>query len=266
MATYSEITWPFDPDAAKSITCYVTKAPGKAKLYVWYDEPTKWHYTLSAGRNSERSHTGFLPNITTTDPGLAVEAAIEAVNKNNSWNIYGSNKMAFDPTDLAKTARILDDTDDVMINPELQAQVGDANDVRISTFAQFSPNPGNTQLPNPMSPLEGDEIFFAYMIPGAAFQSRDGGQWNVVDYPWQGYVQIENRWYPRIQGRVSMNDVRRSIEQWIEPIQQFVPAPPPGVDYGAQLVKIVDGPTNYGRPDELSKGESGYSSETNGGW
>jgi hypothetical protein len=175
--------------------------------------------------------------------------------------------MAFDPELLAKTARVLDDElDSPNSNPELQAMVGDPDDTRISTFVQFQPNPGNTLLPNPLSPLQGDEIFFAYMIPGAAFQARDGSQWNIIDYPWIGYVQIENRWYPRLQGRVSINDVRRSIEQWIEPIQQYVPAPPPGVDYGAQLVKITDGPTNYGRPDELSKGETGYSSDVNGGW
>jgi hypothetical protein len=111
--------------------------------------------------------------------------------------------------------------------------------------------------------LEGDEIFFAYMIPGA----RDGSQWDILDYLWQGYIHIENRWYPRLQGRVSIGDIRRSMEQWIEPIQQYVPPPPPGVDYGALLVKITDGPTNIGRPDELSKGEMGIGkSDVSGGW
>jgi hypothetical protein len=174
--------------------------------------------------------------------------------------------MAFDAETLAKTARVLDESDEVNINPDLQKLVGDASDSRISTFVQFEPNPGNMQLPNPLSPLQGDEIFFAYMIPGAAFQARDGSQWNILDYPWQGYLQIENRWYPRLGGRVGINDIRRSIEQWIEPIQQYVPAPPPGVDYGALLVKITDGPTNYGRPDELSKGEAGHSLDVPSGW
>lgn len=168
---------------------------------------------------------------------------------------------------LAKTARVLDDSETPNSNPDLQAIVGDPHDTRTSTFAQFKPNPGSMQLPNPMSPIEGDEVFFAYMIPGATFQSRDGSQWNILDYPFQGMVQIENRWYPRIQGQVSLNDVRRSIEQWIEPIQQFIPAPPPGVDYGALLVKITDGPTNYGRPDELSQGEMGMGkSDISGAW
>lgn len=178
--------------------------------------------------------------------------------------------MAFDPQDLAetlsKTARVLDDTDGGNASAELQAMVGDPDDFRTSTFVQFKPNPGSMQLPNPMSPVEGDEIFFAYMIPGAAFQALDGSQWNILDYPWQGMVHIENRWHPRLQGQVSVNDVRRSIEQWIEPIQQYVPAPPPGVDYGALPVKIMDGPTTYGRPDELADGKMGHPDATTGGW
>jgi hypothetical protein len=176
--------------------------------------------------------------------------------------------MSFDPTDLAatlsKTARVLDESDLPNSNPELQSMVGDPDDARISTFAQMKPNPGNMQLPNPLSPVEGDEIFFAYMLPGAKFQAHDGSQWNILDYPWQGKVQIENVWYPRINAQVSLNDIRRSIEQWVEPVQQFVPAPPPGVDYGALPVKIVDGPTNYGRPDELSTGSP--RSDVPSGW
>src|SRR5258708_4881028 len=79
--------------------------------------------------------------------------------------------MSFDPTDLAvtlsKVARVLDESDLPNGNPELQAMVGDPDDHRTSPFAQFKPNPGDTQLPNPLSPVEGDEMFFAYMIPGA---------------------------------------------------------------------------------------------------
>jgi hypothetical protein len=175
--------------------------------------------------------------------------------------------MAFDAETLAKTARILDESDMPNVNPDLQATVGDPDDFRSSAFAQFKPNPGNMQLPNPLSPIEGDQIFFAYMIPGAKFQARDGSQWNILDYPWQGMVHIENVWYPRLNAQVNLNDVRRSIEQWVEPIQAFIPPPPVGVDYGALPVKIVDGPTNYGRPDETSKGEIGtYPSDISGGW
>jgi hypothetical protein len=174
--------------------------------------------------------------------------------------------MSFDPELLAKTARVLDESDTPNSNPKLQAIVGDPDDTRVSTFAQFGPNPGSMQLPNPLSPVEGDEMFWAYMIPGATFQANDGSQWNILDYPWMGNVEIENRWYPRIHAWVSIHDIRRSIEQWVEPVQQYIPAPAPGVDYGAMLVKITDGPTNYGRPDELSKGHTGFGSDTKGGW
>jgi len=177
--------------------------------------------------------------------------------------------MDFDVKALAKTARVLDESDIPNGNPTLQVIVGDPDDYRSSPFAQFKPNPGNTQLPNPLSPVEGDEMFFAYMIPGAKFQAHDGSQWNVLDYPWQGIVHIENVWYPRINAQVSLNDVRRSIEQWVEPVQVFIAAPAPGIDYGSLPVKIVDGPANYGGPDQLSKGEGGYStggSDVTGGW
>ena len=83
-------------------------------------------------------------------------------------------------------------------------------------------------------------------------KSHDGSQWMILDYPYQGMVQLENSWYPKISPQVNVYDVRRSIEQWIEPIQQYVPAPPPGVDYSAMRVKIVDGPGTYGSGDELS--------------
>src|SRR5271157_1738025 len=168
-----------------------------------------------------------------------------------------------------KTAGILCVDDAPNGSPDLQAMVGDPNDTRTSTFAQFAPNPGDMSLPNPLSPIDGDQIFYAYMQPGAAFQSHDGQQWTILDYPWNGVVHIENRWYPHISPQVSLYDVRRSIDQWIEPIQQTVPPPPPGVDYGALLVKQVDGETNIGRPDELAgkvKPEMGIGANVSGGW
>jgi hypothetical protein len=138
-----------------------------------------------------------------------------------------------------KTAAILTTDDHPSTNMELQVIVGDPDDVAISTFAQFRPNPHDEQIPNPLSPIQGDEIFFMYMDPGAVFQSHDGQQWIIEEYDWDGRVELTNRWYPRMNAQVSVNDVRRSIAAWIEPIQQTVPPPPPGVDYGAQLVKVV---------------------------
>jgi hypothetical protein len=150
----------------------------------------------------------------------------------------------FDNNDLAdalvKTARVLDDTDQVNVSADLQQMLGDADDTRVSTFAQFKPNPNTSQIPNPMSPIEGDDIFWAYMISGAAYQANDGSQWTILDYDWEGKVEVENRWYPRIHAVVSVADVRRSIDSWIEPIQQKVPPPPAGVDYAALPVRIVE--------------------------
>ena len=166
--------------------------------------------------------------------------------------------MAFDASELAKTARVLDESDIPNSDPELQAMVGDPDDYRSSPFAQFKPNPGNMQLPNPLSPVEGDEMFFAYMMPGAKFQSRDGSQWNVLDYPWQGMVHIENVWYPHINAQVNLNDIRRSIEQWVEPVQVFIAPPPIGVDYGAMPVKIMDGTYKLWTPRRSFQGRDGH--------
>jgi hypothetical protein len=151
--------------------------------------------------------------------------------------------MIIDTKDLAagvaKSASILCDIEPEG-NPELQRMVGDPDDTYVSNFAQLKPNPGTLQLPNPLSPIEGDEIFFTYLIPGAVFQSHDGQQWIIEAYDWTGQIEITNRWYPRMHAQVSVYDVRRSIDQWVEPIQQNVPPAPPGVRYDAQPVRIVE--------------------------
>ena len=164
---------------------------------------------------------------------------------------------------LAKEARILTEEDMPNGNPELQKMVGDPDDFRTSTFAQFAPNPGQNLLPNPLSPVEGDEVFFAYMIPGAIFQAHDGSQWWILGYDYRGQVEIENRWYPRIHAQVSVYDVRRAIDQWVEPIQQTVPPPPPGVNYDAQPVMIVDH-EDFSSVDSFSTGHPNRGGS--GGW
>ena len=175
--------------------------------------------------------------------------------------------MATPPQDfaeyLAKTARILCEDEQPNSDSTLQAMVGDPADARMSTFVQFNPNPGTMSLPNPLSPVEGDEIFFSYLIPGAIFQAHDGTEWWILSYTAPDEIQIENRWYPRINALVSINDIRRSIHQWVEPITQTVPPPPPGVDYGALPVKIVDGPERYGAGDEIT---DYHKTDLTGGW
>lgn len=139
----------------------------------------------------------------------------------------------------SKSASLLIRDDEPARNLDLQSIMGDPEDTAISTFSQFRPNPGSTQLPNPLSPIQGDEIFFTYMMSGAVFQAHDGSQWMIDEYDWDGRVEITNRWYPRLTAQVSVNDVRNAIAAWIEPIQQVVPPPPPGATYGAQLVRVV---------------------------
>ena len=70
--------------------------------------------------------------------------------------------MAFDPNTLTdslfKTARILCEDEQTNSDATLQALIGDPSDARTSTFVQFKPNPGTMQLPNPLSPIEGEKF------------------------------------------------------------------------------------------------------------
>lgn len=162
---------------------------------------------------------------------------------------------------LNKTAKVLTTDDEPNINPELQAMTGDPDDTRTSTFVQFQPNPGSMQLPNPLSPVEGDEIFFAYLMPGSVFQARDHSEWMIQSYEAPDEIEIYNRWYPRLSGIVSIADIRRSILQWVSPITQTVPPPPPGVDYAAQPVRVMDG---SGTADALTGTKTPHA--TSSGW
>jgi hypothetical protein len=139
-----------------------------------------------------------------------------------------------------KTASALHMRDDhPTSNQDLQTIVGDADDQVTSTFAQFGPNPGNAQLVNENSPISGDDVFWLGCIAGAKFQDKNGQQWVITHLDFDGNVVIENVWYPRLTPHVSIYDIRRSIYAWIEPIQQVVPEPPAGYDYGALRVKDV---------------------------
>jgi hypothetical protein len=96
-------------------------------------------------------------------------------------------------------------------------------------FAQKAPAIDNT-IPNPLSPIMGDEAFFTYMIPGAVFEAHDGSQWLITSYDWDARVEIQNRWYPRQVANVGTQDIRRSIAMWVEPVNVRVP-PPVAAEY-----------------------------------
>jgi hypothetical protein len=152
------------------------------------------------------------------------------------------NILAAELSEVAniKTARMLE-VEHTGTTPALQRMVGDPDDQVVTPFSQFKPNPGTMQLPNPLSPIQGDNTFFSYLIAGARFQAHDGSWWEIIDYNFQNYsIELENVWYPKIHAVVSVWDVRRSIHSWIEPVQIIVPPPPPGnQDYDVQRVKIV---------------------------
>jgi len=97
--------------------------------------------------------------------------------------------MTFDAAELAKTARILDESDRPNSDPELR-NCRDPDDARISTSLS-SPQSRGTLLPNPLSPVK-EMRYFRLSYSGAKFQSHDGSQWMIEDYPWQGMVQITN--------------------------------------------------------------------------
>ena len=139
-----------------------------------------------------------------------------------------------------KTASLLVPDDHPSSNTKLQRIMGDPLEQPLNAYAQYAPS-GSVQLSNPLSPIEGDADFFAYMIPGAVFQSHDGHQWEIEDYDQGSYnVEIFDRWYPRVRANVSLDAVRRSIHSWVEPVQVVVPPPPSGVTYTGQPVRIIN--------------------------
>ena len=72
---FTSCVWPYDPDAAKTIECYVVKA-NRAKLYVWKQTKARyWQYTMSAGSNSERNMSGSIPIAPSL---LGVQGAVDA--------------------------------------------------------------------------------------------------------------------------------------------------------------------------------------------
>lgn len=143
-------------------------------------------------------------------------------------------------TKKASVMKELDERPLVGINLELQNKVGDPDDSVSSWASQSKPNPQNGQIDNPLSPLQGDDMFFTYIVPGAVFQSRDGNQFEILTPIENNRVRICNRWYPRRQAEVSLGDIRRSIVAIVEPVQLSFPDAPLNVNYDAQLVKVVD--------------------------
>jgi len=232
--------------------------PGVVRLWISTDDGVEG---IVYNEENEKQSSPFPLN----GPGsetAAISAAEEVLDAQGNLALEGSDKEAGLPDALpilghlnspleGKSAHWVKTADGSMLsredtlpseNMKLQRTIGDPLDQPISTFSQFYPNVGSMQMPNPLSPIEGDSGFFTYMIPGAVFQSHDGQQWVVDNYNAGAYgVELYNRWYPRLRAFVNLDDVRRSIHSWVEPVQIVVPPPPPGVSYVGQPVRVVGG-------------------------
>jgi len=77
-----------------------------------------------------------------------------------------------------------------------------------------------------LSPVAGDHAFFTYFVPGAVFQAKDGSQWQVENIPTEGsgLVRIRNIWYPREEATIPQARIRETIDMWVFPVIQPVPA------------------------------------------
>ena len=84
-----KVKWPYDNKAAKNIDCYLVRIPW-ANLYIYRSNKIQeqgWHYTLSAGKTSERSHSGYIPDV--EDFNNALNRIIISLKKLKVWSRYG---------------------------------------------------------------------------------------------------------------------------------------------------------------------------------
>jgi hypothetical protein len=130
-------------------------------------------------------------------------------------------------------------TDMPVTDEKLRLLVGEMGEQK-STFAQINPGIGNNLEADPNSPLQGDDIFFTYLMPGSEFLDKNGSYWQIETYDWEGMLEIFDPWHPRRRAVVSVQDVRRSIAMWTSPVLQTVPPVPVGVDYGVVVTKSAD--------------------------
>lgn len=76
-----------------------------------------------------------------------------------------------------------------------------------------------------LSPTDGDHQFFTYLIPGAVWQALDGSIWVVEEITPNGLYNCKNQWYPREWKMMTRDEIRNTIEAWIDPVLQHVPPP-----------------------------------------
>lgn len=81
--------------------------------------------------------------------------------------------------------------------------------------------------PGALNPTGGDHAFYTYLIPGAVWQALDGSTWLIEDITDQGLYNCKNWWYPREWKMMTRDEIRKTIEAWVDPILQHVPPPRP---------------------------------------
>ena len=81
--------------------------------------------------------------------------------------------------------------------------------------------------PDALSPMGGDPLFYTYLVTGAAWQALDGSSWIIEEITPNGLYNCKNWWYPRQWKLMTRNEIRKTIESWIDPVLQHVPPPRP---------------------------------------
>lgn len=100
-------------------------------------------------------------------------------------------------------------------------------DVKIDmTDLTSGPSKPDKYSPAQDSPVGGDHAFYTYFVPGAIFQAKDGSMWLIENLPTEGngFVRIRNVWYPREEATIPQQRVRETIDMWVYPQIQAVPA------------------------------------------
>ena len=77
--------------------------------------------------------------------------------------------------------------------------------------------------PDELNPTGGDHLFYTYLIPGSVWQALDGSTWKLEEITPNGLYYCRNWWYPRERKMMSRDEIRKSIEAWIDPVLQHVP-------------------------------------------
>jgi hypothetical protein len=82
--------------------------------------------------------------------------------------------------------------------------------------------------PDSLNPLNNDHLFYTYLDTGAVWQALDGSQWMINEITPNGLYNCSNMWYPRERKLLTRNQIRKTIEAYVEPVLQHVPPPRPG--------------------------------------